>query len=640
MRLWWTIALLLLLLVSGSAFIGNGGTEDPYRDVYMDRMRTFREGQEALIRTIRSNDPATTAGRNAIRADIHAIRTQMKAVDIWLRYIGPTLYGRINAPIPVEWETEVFEKQEKPHQRIGGGLTLAELYLNEEAPSADSLAHLVRTVVLATDSFLLPPATDAVGTPDAFLFANRLFLLDLASIYTTGFECPDTSRVIPELKAMLHATLHLYGAFATRFPQAAPPASYLNMFTEMVRSTDLQSDAFSRFDHFTFIQRYVDPLFAMAQAWIATTHASSHSYMDFTLSMTCRSIFGKDLYFGQDAKGVYKYVQDSATLADIRAVGRSLFHDPILSGNNARSCASCHRTDHYFTDTVATAARFDRSGGLARNTPSLLEVGYNHLLMLDGRHATLQAQARGVITSPTEMACSEQEALRKVMSCARYRRVFRALLRATPQEHDVNIGHLVSAITYYYTDFSGARSAFDEAMDAGGPLDPSARRGFDLFMSKAACATCHFVPVFNGVKPPFISSEFEVLGVPADAQYRALSPDTGRAFVNDVPEMRGAFRTGSLRNVEHTAPYMHNGVFRTLEEVIDFYDSGGGAGHGLAVEGQTLPTDSLHLSAAEKADLIAFLRSLSERTEPDVIPVELPRSRDRALNSRAPGGIY
>src|SRR6202008_4738618 len=98
----------------------------------------------------------------------------------------------------------------------------------------------------------------------------------------------------------------------------------------------------------------------------------------------------------------------------------------------------------------------------------------------------------------------------------------------TPQEPEVCFEHIASALTMYYATFSNYYSPFDNAMNDHADLDVPARNGFNLFMSKAQCATCHFVPQFNGVKPPFVSSEFEVLGVPADVKYHAISNDSGR----------------------------------------------------------------------------------------------------------------
>src|SRR5690606_2454787 len=105
------------------------------------------------------------------------------------------------------------------------------------------------------------------------------------------------------------------------------------------------------------------------------------------------------------------------------------------------------------------------------------------------------------------------------------------------------VEHIASAITLYYSKFSRYYSPFDEAMNEKKPIAADSKHGFNLFMSKAQCATCHFVPQFNGVKPPFVGSEFEVLGVPEDTAYSALSNDMGRHTVHKADEMMHAFRT-------------------------------------------------------------------------------------------------
>jgi cytochrome c peroxidase len=177
-------------------------------------------------------------------------------------------------------------------------------------------------------------------------------------------------------------------------------------------------------------------------------------------------------------------------------------------------------------------------------------------------------------------------------------------------------------------------------MNGHQPLDVAAMQGFNLFMSKAQCATCHFVPQFNGVKPPYIGSEFEVLGVPQDTTFQQLSNDKGRYEVNPAIETLHAFRTGTIRNAAHTAPYMHNGVFTDLRQVIDFYDAGGGAGRKLRVPNQTLSADPLKLTTREKDNLLHFIQSLTENIAFEAPPSQLPVSKIKELNKRKPGGEY
>jgi cytochrome c peroxidase len=359
------------------------------------------------------------------------------------------------------------------------------------------------------------------------------------------------------------------------------------------------------------------------------------------LNDSCSSIFDKSLYNAQNTKGIYSFIEDKNILQEIKQTGKLLFYDPILSGNNKRSCASCHKPAEYFTDTaLQTALQFDGHQYLPRNTPSLIDATFNHLLMLDGKHISLQAQAKDVIENPKEMNSDEKEVIKKVLSCKEYKEIFKRFLKLTPEENEITLNHIVSAITFYYGDFSNFYSPFDDAMNNNKPLDETCKKGFNLFMSKAKCGTCHFVPHFNGVKPPYMGSEFEVLGVPADKDYKKISNDSGRYNINPATETFHAFRTGSIRNAQYTKPYMHNGIFNTLEEVIDFYDAGGGAGHKLDVTNQTLPVDPLKLTRTEKDELTAFIQSLNENIIFEIPPLQLPKSSDKNLNARKIGGEY
>jgi cytochrome c peroxidase len=143
------------------------------------------------------------------------------------------------------------------------------------------------------------------------------------------------------------------------------------------------------------------------------------------------------------------------------------------------------------------------------------------------------------------------------------------------------------------------------------------RRGFTLFMGKGGCGTCHFAPLFSGNTPPlYMSSDVEVIGTPASpARPSRLDSDSGRARVDHLALHVRAFKTPSLRNVSATGPYMHNGAFRTLDEVVRFYDAGGGLGAGARIGNQTLSADSLHLTSSERAAIVAFLGSLGGRVE-------------------------
>ena len=636
---------ILLLIIGTIAFLATSsqpiGNPDAYTALYQSKIRQFTVQQQVLLHTMEAGDLSAPADMEKISLQIGLARDKMKGIDFWLRYLDPIGYKKINGPLPVEWETEVFEKFEKPYKRIGAGLTLAALYLEEPVCEKDSLLQLIQASIAATEGYHADSTTKVLPDFGHFYFCNRLFLLNLAAIYTTGFECPDSERIIPELRFMMDQVQEIYRAYDISFPERKLSPDYWNKYQEALHFVQTQPDEAAKFDHFNFIRLYVNPLFKLNQESIRRYEIFSGSFVDYSLNNEAKSIFDKDLYFGQNDKGLFLRVKDPKTLAEIEAVGKLLFYDPILSGNNKRACVSCHKSGEYFTDTSRTTSlQFDQMNSLARNTPSLINVNYNHLIMLDGKHFTLQHQTKDVITNPIEMGSSETEILVKVMNCKDYNKVFNKLLKYTPQEKEVTIDHVLSAITFYYSKFSNAKAPFDEAMNTTKTLDPITKEGFNIFMSKAQCATCHFVPQFNGVKPPYVGSEFEVLGVPADTGFKKLSDDKGRYHINPAFETIRAFRTGSIRNAQYTKPYMHNGVFASLDEVMNFYNNGGGAGRGLTVENQTLSSDSLGLTKAEIKKVIQFMQSLNEDIQFEAPPEKLPVSKNKALNNRKVGGEY
>ncbi len=633
--------LLFIVVICSACSLAAFMYETDYPGFYLQQISQFKDEQQKLKSDIASVELTTIGQIDSIKKAIHKQRLHLKNIDFWLRYLEPIKQKHVNGPLPVEWETEVFEKFEKPYRRTGGGLMLAEQYLDEQNILVDSLKQLIQMSATAMDTYLADSITRQLNTPAHMFLANRLFLLNLAAIYTTGFECPDTSRVIPELKSMLPAVNTIYKSYNASFKSSPLIRAYMEHYDRMNSFVAAQPDVFSSFDRYTFIRDYVNPLFSINQEMIRNYHIYSGSYNDFSLNDNAVSIFDKTLYKAQTDKGIFSFVVDSALLTDIRNIGKLLFYDPILSGNNTRSCASCHNPTGYFNDTSkATPTAFDGKLNLQRNTPSLINAKFNHLLMLDGRELTLQSQAHSVMANPIEMNSVSTRIVEKVMSCRQYADAFKKFLKLTPEETEVSLDHIISSVTFYYSSFSTYRAPFDDALTGKIHVNERVRQGFNIFMSKAQCGTCHFTPLFNGVKPPYVGSEFEVLGVPSDTLYSNVSADSGRYLVNPAPETFRAFRTGSIRNSSFTAPYMHNGVFRTMEQVIDFYDKGGGAGRKLNVDNQTLDPSPLHLTDAEKADLILFLKSLDENITFEAPPASLPASANRPWNKRKVGGEF
>lgn len=298
---------------------------------------------------------------------------------------------------------------------------------------------------------------------------------------------------------------------------------------------------------------------------------------------------------------------------ELVSLGRELFFDSRLSSGGRRSCATCHQPEFAFTDRRPLAS-VEPGHGTVRNTPTLLNAGLQRRQFADQRVQFLEFQFEDVMANPREMALHPDSAARHLSGDTALVSRLARLLRKP--ESQVLTGQALSiAVAAYVRSLNAMNSRFDRAI-RGDPaaITPAERRGFNLFMGKAACGSCHFAPLFGGSIPPhYLESEAEVLGVPATrAKGAPVDPDPGVFAITRAPLHRHAFKTPTVRNVALTAPYMHNGVFRTLEEVVEFYDRGGGNGLGMKLPNQTLSADPLDLTDEEKSDLVDFMRALTD----------------------------
>ena len=267
------------------------------------------------------------------------------------------------------------------------------------------------------------------------------------------------------------------------------------------------------------------------------------------------------------------------------------------------SCATCHIEEKAFTDGIAVRK------GLSRNAPTLTYAGFQKAFFHEGRAGSLEGQIVGVVKNENEFNHSIDDLVDSIQADSNYSLRFLQLYNRKPNSLVIR-----NAIASYIRSLAPFSSKFDQAMRKEVELTEMEIEGFNLFTGKAACATCHFPPLFNGTVPPqYQESEFENLGTPEHLDKPwSINPDIGRMAVFDNPARKHFFKTPTVRNSEQTAPYMHNGVFETLEELMDFYNNGGLLGTGVENELQTLPGDSLHLTQKEIQSVIAFLKTLND----------------------------
>ena len=286
------------------------------------------------------------------------------------------------------------------------------------------------------------------------------------------------------------------------------------------------------------------------------------------------------------------------------ALGRQLFFDPILSKDSSVACSTCHQPELAFTDGKALSTGVEGRIG-KRSAMSLLNVGfYAKGLFWDGRAATLEEQSLHPVRDTLEMRHSWPALLQKLQTHAEYPGLFRrAFGIKNPKEIDSML--VGKALAQFERTLISADTKFDRVMREEAQFTPHEKRGWTIFFDASPavptseCNHCHVDPLFSTLN-------FENNGVVA-----ALSlddyPDKGRGAITGNRNDNGLFRVPTLRNLKYTAPYMHDGRFKTLDEVLDHYASGGHPGLNVSPN-----VRKLKLSKQDRADLIAFLNTLND----------------------------
>ena len=284
-------------------------------------------------------------------------------------------------------------------------------------------------------------------------------------------------------------------------------------------------------------------------------------------------------------------------------LGEQLYYDGRLSKSGAISCAFCHTPGLGFADPKQVSIGVGGQRG-ERQAPTIYNTAFNSTQFWDGRDGSLEEQILGPIQNPVEMAETLENVVKKIGRIKGYRDQFQKVFGS-----GVSMQGIAEAIAAYERTIISTNSAFDKYfMGDKTAMSEEGQRGMDLFKGKARCILCH-----NG--PNFTDNQFHNLGVP---QVGPKKEDLGRYYVTRRPDDKGAFKTPTLRSIVETAPYMHDGAFKTLEEVVDFMDQGGGKNLNLSPL-----MKPLGLSTQEKTDLIAFLKALTGEEIPFEFP-ELP----------------
>ena len=298
-------------------------------------------------------------------------------------------------------------------------------------------------------------------------------------------------------------------------------------------------------------------------------------------------------------------------------LGRLLYFDPILSGDNSVACASCHHPANGFTDNraVSTGIRGQKGG---RSAPTVWNAAWSGEQFWDGRAKTLEDQAKGPIQNPIVMDQNPALLLTELKAIPEYSRRFDEAFRGSGGSA-VTLDNIASAIAAFERTIASVNSPFDRyAAGDRSAMNESAVRGLNLFRSVSTrCFECHELPTFA-------MKEYKVLGVPSLGDPTKVDDDRGRAAISPGASVERAFRVPTLRNVAKTAPYMHNGSLKTLDEVLEFYAKGGGLGRGYKLDNVDDKIRKFDLTPDEKADLTAFLEALTDESMLPEVPKQVP----------------
>lgn len=582
---------ILFLLISFLLFSCSDFKSKAYQinDLYLSDLVVLQEDVMQLKRFVEEG-----ATQKQLQNQFLKAHQSYKRVESISEYYFPTVSKAINGPALDEYEYD-------------DGITVppAGLQVIEEyffpVYDKNSKKELLKEIgILNANLYRLEMISKNNELTDSAVFdAMRLEVFRIITLGITGFDSPIAQNSLAEAITSLQTIEKQLIIYQDE------QSSRTVQIIEGGKDYLAKNSKFNEFDRAYFIKKYLNPL---SKAIYETQSDFKIPFFKESrgLKVTAQTLFDKNAFDTEAFSGFPDY----KTTKEKIELGKLLFNDPILSGNNTRSCASCHHADKAFTDGLEKTAALDGKHMIKRNTPTLSNIAFQRSFFYDSKVNYLEDQAVAVITNENEMHGSLEKSALDLKKDKKYTALFE---KAFPNK-EITAFTIKNALASYIRSLSNYDSKFDGYMRGEEKFSLDEIAGFNLFAGQAKCATCHFIPLTNGTVPPnFDRSESEVLGVPG--KDKKIDLDLGKFDLTKAEVNRFSFKTPTIRNIAVTAPYMHNGVFKTLEEVIDFYDGGGGSGLGFNLSNQTLPGDKLHLTPLQKKQLIAFMKTLTDKKQ-------------------------
>jgi cytochrome c peroxidase len=480
------------------------------------------------------------------------------------------------------------------------------------------------------------------------LYSLRLQMVRISTIGLANGDFVIEEAGMPALEGAFEAWSQMVKILADELPSSKNALQKeINKKLDAGMNTLAQKPSFQSFNRMAFLTEYLIPLsgylnklqaalnIELKEKFAAFNAAAGNIYDENSLNPD---------FFAPGAEAYFSKAKAE--------VGKLLFFDPILSDNNERACASCHKPELAFTDGNIKSVKFDDRSELPRNAPTVINAAFQKAQFWDLRATSLEDQLDSVINNADELHSSFENVIARINSSKEYKELFHTAFPET-RETGIQRKHVKIAIASFERTLTGFNSRFDAYVrgDAG-KMNESEISGFNLFMGKAKCATCHYAPLFTGALPPYFEfTDHRSIGVPLKdtMEVYQVDPDTGASKVFKNPFVHFSFKVPTVRNAALTAPYMHNGVYKTLEQVVDFYNDAGGINlmNDMRPGMKGLPffmilPIKLNLTEKEKKDLVAFMKTLTDTSSARHMPQRLPvlSGKYASLNKRTVGGDY
>ncbi len=540
-----------------------------------------------------------------LRKTLRETRNSFKEIEFYVAYHYPEFTKtHLNAAPLFHIEAAGTTSYTLPPE---GLQVLDEMVFSDEAnEKKDEIKAITDFLFNSYASFYLSSMKNGISKGNNKTLPLRIELIRIYSLGVTGFDTPGSLNISEEAE-------HAFTGMKKYIQDDSYFKNYNTekadrLFTAGIRYLSENTD-FETFDRIDFYKKFIQPLYQELGSW----DGRADDLKEFSGWNP-----GSTNFFSSDFLDPYFYtlLKKDEDHEALRKLGKQIFYDQNVSGNGKMSCATCHLPENAFTDLKVKSQSNVDGKTVLRNSPTLYNAVFAKRFFYDLRAFYLEQQAEHVIYNKDEFNTSYDNIIKKLNANPEYKKAFKTAFK----KGNINRENFSKALSSYVASLYSYESDFDQFMRNEKEISSDVKKGFNLFMGKANCATCHFAPNFSGLVPPFFNeNESEVLGITAKPlSYKPLELDADKGRINSPVKKENSwiyensFKTVTVRNVALTKPYFHNGAFGTLEEVLEFYNEGGGEGLGLKINNQTLAADKLNLTPKEIKQIIAFLNSLTD----------------------------